>query len=74
MNKFYVAAQKMVEDLDSPNPHWAHPSLELAIEHAQRMLDDRPEYDAVAVVEVVRIVQRPRVETVEEYLKDKGLI
>lgn len=74
MNKFYVAAQKMVEDLDSPTPHWAHPSLELAVEHAQRMLDSHEDYEAVAVVEVIRIVQRPKVETVEEYLKDKGLL
>lgn len=71
LNKFYVGAWRMCMDLFSTQPHWAKPSLEEAVAHAEQVLEAEPEQDFALVVEVVRVVWQKKMYTIEEYLAER---
>lgn len=66
LNKYYVAHPKMVRDLNSTTPVWAHPTLAAATEHAQNLLAKFPTVNEHLIVKVVRRVRRQALPAVVE--------
>lgn len=53
-NKFYVAADRMIDDPDN----WRRESFSNAVEHAKQVLKQNPYKDEIIIVKVVAIVKR----------------
>lgn len=53
-NKFYVAADRMIDDPDN----WRRESFNNAVEHAMQVLKQNPHKNEVIIVKVVAIVKR----------------
>jgi hypothetical protein len=59
-NRFYVAHSKINSDLHSLSPGWAKPTLEDAIEHARKLMEENHNTEECLIVEVIRVVRRKK--------------
>lgn len=53
-NRFYVAADSIFER----NDDWAKPTLDKAVSHARRILDDNGHQDVKYIVKIIAKVER----------------
>lgn len=53
-NKFYCGATDILSN------GWAKPTLEEAIKNARKILDENPDRDKIAIVQIIRVVTREK--------------
>jgi hypothetical protein len=74
-NRFYVAAPAVTThtEQDQANTErsarWTHPTLKAALAHAETILEENPNKDHVAVVQIVRVVRRKKAPVVVEVVR-----
>lgn len=73
LNRFYVAASGVTRNSAThhggTNDSWAKPTLEAAIEHGRKILDEDRSKDEVFIIQIIRRVRRKDQPVVVEVVK-----
>jgi hypothetical protein len=65
VKKFYVAADRVT----SYGADWCHPTLEGAIKHAEKLLEQEPGTKAKYIVKIIKVVKRRNMPVIVEDVK-----
>jgi len=63
-NQFYIGSNSVLQVKNrmrgsaSNYGTWGHPTIDLAIRHAQQLLNDEPDKDSVFIVQIIKVVKR----------------